>query len=182
MTEIQWKAIINCDKTFDGIFFYALKSTKIFCRPSCTSRTPNPKNVEIFYTAEDAINHGYRPCNRCRPDCMEWQGAKDELTKKAQEYIDCHYTDKFSLQVIADNLYIDPCYLHRTFSEFTGYTLLQYQHQTRMKHAVRLLTETKLSASYISYEVGYNTLSHFSRVFKIIIGTSPLRFRNDNKK
>ncbi len=182
MTEIQWEAIKNCDKAFDGIFFYALKTTKIFCRPSCTSRTPNPKNVEIFYTAEDAINHGYRSCSRCRPDSMDWQGAKNELAKKAQEYMDSHYTDKFTLNTIAKNLYINPCYLHRTFKEIIGCTLLEYQHQTRIKHAIRLLIETKLSVSYISYEVGYSTLSHFSRVFKKMIGTSPLCFRNDNKK
>lgn len=115
MTEVQWKAIKNCDKTYDRIFFYALKSTKTVCRPSCTSRTPNPKKVEIFYTVEDAINHGYRPCHRCRPDCMHWQGAKDELNNIVKKYIKYHYADKFALQEIAGNLFIDPYYLHRTF-------------------------------------------------------------------
>ncbi len=182
MTEQQWEAIKNCDKKYDGIFFYALKSTKTVCRPSCTARTPNPKNVVIFYTVEDAINHGYRPCHRCRPDHMDWKGAKDELSKKAQDYLEHHYAEKYTLQVVAGNLYIDPYYLHRSFKEITGSTLLQYQHQIRIKQAIRLLTETNLSASYISSEVGYNTLSHFSRAFKKIIGTSPLRFRNENRK
>lgn len=177
MTEVQWNAIKNCDKAYDGVFFYALKSTKTFCRPSCTSRTPNPKNVVIFYTAEDALNHGFRPCNRCRPDCMDWQGPKDELTKKAQEYIDCHYAVTFTLQVIANSLYVDPYYLHRTFKKFKGCTLLQYQHQTRIKHAAKLLAETSLSISYISDKVGYHTASHFSRVFKKFVGISPLSFR-----
>lgn len=181
MTEEQWLAIKNCDENYDGIFFYALKSTKTVCRPSCKARTPNPKNVKIFYTLEDALNHGFRPCNRCRPDCMDWHGAKNELAQKAKEYIDSHYADKFSLRVIAGNLYVDPYYMHRAFKQVTGMTLLQYQHKVRIKKAMSLLAKTGLSASFIACEVGYGTLSHFSRVFKKVMGISPSEYRSSHK-
>jgi len=65
--EIKWKAVIENDKSFDGYFFYAVKSTGIFCRPSCRSRPPLQNNVEFYDTSAEAINAGYRPCKRCLP-------------------------------------------------------------------------------------------------------------------
>lgn len=181
MNEKQWLAIKECDKKYDGIFFYALKSTKTVCRPSCTARTPNPKNVEIFYILETALKHGYRACNRCRPDDMSWKGYKYELAQKAKEYIDNNYTDKFSLQVISNNLYINAYYLHRAFKDIIGFTLLQYQHKVRINHSISLLTKTELSVSSIAYNVGYSNLSHFSRIFKKSMGVSPTTYRNRYK-
>ncbi|MDH5074789.1 Bifunctional transcriptional activator/DNA repair enzyme AdaA [Clostridium perfringens] len=181
MNDEQWLAIKDCDKRYDGIFFYALKSTKTVCRPSCTARTPNPKNVEIFYVLEDALKHGYRPCNRCRPDDMDWKGSKYELAQKAKKYIDGNYADKFSLQVISNNLYINAYYLHRAFKDIMGFTLLQYQHKVRINQSISLLTKTELSVSSIAYDVGYSNLSHFSRIFKKSMGISPKTYRNRYK-
>lgn len=178
MTQEEWLAIKNCDKEYDGLFFYALKTTKTVCRPSCTARTPNPKNVLIFNSVDDAINEGYRPCNRCRPDYMEWKGAKEELSIKAKQYIEVNYSEKFSLKEIAKKLYVNPYYLHRTFKDTTSYTLLWYHNFVRIEMAKVMLKNTQLSISFIAFEVGYNSLSHFSRAFKKLIGCSPSVYRN----
>lgn len=180
MTEEQWLAIKNCNKKYDGVFFYALKTTKTVCRPSCTARTPNPKNVLIFTSVEEAVNEGFRYCNRCRPDCMEWNGAKEELTIKARNYIENHYTEKFSLEEIGKKLYINPHYLHRAFKETTGHTLLWYQHYVRITAAKVMMENKQISISFIGFEVGYNSLSHFSRAFKKLEGCSPSSYRNVN--
>lgn len=173
MSDEQWLAIKNCDKDYDGKFFYTLKTTKIICRPSCAARTPNPKNVEIFYSIEDAKRCGYRPCQRCRPDQEDWQGAKAEWAIKIKEYIDLNYSEKISPKLLSNIFYTDPYYLHRSFKETIGMTALEYQHQVRVNQAKKLLSETDLSISFIGSDVGYNSLSHFSRVFKSLTGCSP---------
>ena len=181
MNDEQWRAIKNCDKSYDGKFFYALKTTKNICKPSCTARTPNPKNVEIFYSVEDAKKYGYRPCKRCRPDNMDWQGSKIEWAEKIKNYIDINYAEKISPKHLGKILYGDPYYLHRVFKKIVGVTIMEYQHQVRIKQAAILLAKTDLSISYIAFKVGYLTLSHFSRVFKNITGISPSRYRAENK-
>jgi AraC family transcriptional regulator of adaptative response / methylphosphotriester-DNA alkyltransferase methyltransferase len=66
--DTMWDATVSCDKEYDGAFFYAVKTTGIFCRPSCKSRVPNKDNVSFFLNASEAQKAGYRPCKRCRPD------------------------------------------------------------------------------------------------------------------
>ena len=67
MENNKWKVVIENDNSFDECFFYAVKSTGIFCRPSCRSKPPLQNNVEFFHTSEEAVKAGYRPCKRCRP-------------------------------------------------------------------------------------------------------------------
>lgn len=177
MTEEQWLAIKNNDKDYDGQFFYALKTTKTVCRPSCTARTCNPKNVVIFRTFDEAIAQGFRPCQRCRPDQMNWEGARAELAEAAKKLIQEHFNEKFSLGYISSLLYINGSYLLRAFKEQTGHTLLWHHNYTRCEEAKTLLRRQELSISIVSNKVGYSTASHFTRVFKSIYGYTPTEYR-----
>ena len=177
ISKEQWEAIKNRDKNQDGAFFYALVTTKNVCRPSCSARNPNPKNVEIFYSVEAALSKGYKPCQRCRPDMMEWQGPKNELAQSIVKFIDSRYAEKLSSKALGHRFFVNECYLHRVFKEIMGMTVLEYQHRVRMDHAKRLLVEADVSVSAVGYEIGYNTLSHFSRTFKKMFDMSPLEYR-----
>ncbi len=64
----KWQAVVNCDKGYDGLFFYGVTTTGIFCRPACRAKTPRRENVVFFGNAEQAIEAGFRPCKKCRPD------------------------------------------------------------------------------------------------------------------
>jgi AraC family transcriptional regulator, regulatory protein of adaptative response / methylphosphotriester-DNA alkyltransferase methyltransferase len=69
----KWEAVIKCDKTYDGQFFYGVKTTGIFCKPSCSSKTPLRKNCEFFDEIDKAYTSGLRPCKRCRPDLSDYK-------------------------------------------------------------------------------------------------------------
>lgn len=179
MTKEQWHAIRDCKKEYDGKFYYALRSTKTICKPSCTARTCNPKNVLIFYTLEEALAEGFRPCYRCHPEIPDWNGSKNELAQKAKNWIADHYSEKFSLAILANNLSVTPNYLLRVFKECTGKTLLYYFNCTRCDHAKDLLTKQELNISYIANIVGYKTSSHFTKLFRQIEGCTPSEYRRE---
>lgn len=177
MTKEEWLAIKNNDKSYDGKFFYALKTTGTVCRPSCTARSCNPKNVIIFYDLEDAYRCGFRPCQRCYPDRLDWEGVKSDLVAQAKQLIEENYMEKFSLKAISSNLFVNESYLLRTFKEITGMTMLEYHNFVRCEKAKKLLERMELSISFIASSVGYCTASHFTRVFKQEYGCTPSQYR-----
>ena len=77
--EIKYKTFLDRDISFEGLFIIAVKTTGIFCRPTCTARKPKPENVEFYETAKDAIVHGYRPCKVCSP--LEARGQAPDYVR-----------------------------------------------------------------------------------------------------
>lgn len=173
----QWKAISSNDRGYDGKFFYALSTTKTVCRPSCTSRTPNPKNVLIFHTVEEAVHQGFRPCSRCKPDQFEWSGYKKALADKAKKYIEAYYEQPITLENLHEALQMSPYYIQRSFKEEIGVTPLTYLHQVRIHKSKELLEKAASSITTIGLEVGYNDSAHFSTKFKELEGMTPKEFR-----
>ena len=85
----QWRAIVGNDPSYDGQFYYAVKTTGIFCRPSCKSRPPNRENIGFFLTAEQALAAQFRPCKRCKPTGQRL--PDEEWIAMVTVYIDRHY-------------------------------------------------------------------------------------------
>lgn len=169
LNEEQWEAIKNNNKKYDGMFYYALTTTKTVCRPSCTARTPNPKHVIIYNDLDSAIMEGFRPCTRCKSNHLEWQGYKEEITKCVRKYIQEHYKEKITLTMLSNVLHKNPYYIQRSFKEIKGKTPLNYVHELRMKEAKRLLLFKELSITDIALEVGYSDSTQFSAKFKNIM-------------
>lgn len=179
LTKEQWQAIKNSDKSYDGKFYYALKRSKKVCRPSCKKTALRPERVIIFDTLQDALDAGYEPCSRCRPDRESWEGARIELANAAQRLVQEHYQEKFSLEALAKELFVDKSYLLRTFKEIKGYTLLEYHNLVRTEKATELLQRPELPIAYIASEVGYVSASHFTQVFRKVTGKTPSHYRSD---
>ena len=89
----KWQAVENCDKSYDDIFIYGVKTTGIFCRPSCRSKTPVRTNIVFFTNPTNAIEAGFRPCKKCRPDKIVFEPDL-ELVKKAVVDKSCSIQDK----------------------------------------------------------------------------------------
>ncbi len=95
--------------------FYAVKSTGIFCRPSCKSRIPNRNNVRIFHHAEQALSENFRPCKRCKPNGITL--PNEEWVEQIKDYIEKHYDESLTLDMLAEMCHGSPFHLQRTFKK-----------------------------------------------------------------
>jgi AraC family transcriptional regulator, regulatory protein of adaptative response / methylphosphotriester-DNA alkyltransferase methyltransferase len=179
-TEAQWQAIINNDKDSDGKFFYAVQTTKIFCRPSCKSRPPKFENVRVFQSADEAKAERFRPCKRCKPTGERL--PDHEWIELVTEYIDTHYTDHLSLDVLADVSHGSPYHLHRIFKRVKGQTPMEYIQDYRIGKAKEFLTNSSLAISDIGHKVGMENTAYFITLFKKKTGMTPLSYRGQYLK
>ena len=111
--EEMWEKVLSCDRKYDGLFYTAVKTTKIYCRPSCRSRKPKKINVEFYSTIAEAEAKGYRACKRCRPETEH--SPYEELTRNVVAYLSVNYKESIKLQEIADHVGLSPTYLERVF-------------------------------------------------------------------
>ncbi|VBB07260.1 transcription regulator hth arac- type [Lucifera butyrica] len=172
----KWEAVTRCNKAYDGLFFYAVKTTGIFCRPSCKAKTPVGKNVLFFDTVEAALAAGFRPCKRCRPDMPAFDPEQD-LVRSAQAILRQVYTKPVDLNIIARQLNTSPSHFTRLFKRSTGITPRQYIMNSRVKKACSLLRQTNAGILEIACLAGFQSASNFHRCFKEQTGLTPQEYR-----
>lgn len=180
MTDEKWQAIINNDASYDGQFFYAVKTTGIFCRPSCKSRPPNKENIGLFQTAEQALSGKFRPCKRCRPTGQRL--PDDEWISVVTDYIDRNYMENLTLDVLAAVSHGTPYHLHRTFRKVTGMTPVDYIQHKRIEQAKGQLCTTTKAIADIGLGVGLSNTSYFITLFKKKTGFTPAGYRQTMKE
>lgn len=173
----KWIAVKQNDESCDGIFFYAVKSTGIFCRPSCKSRLPKRDNVEFFNKSDEACAAGYRPCKRCRPDLLEYKPVQ-EVAEKTKRLIDNLFAAKQELDHEIKELGVTQHRIIKIFKEQYGVTPSVYMNELRIHEAKSRLTATNEKIIDIAYSVGFNSLSAFYRLFRKMTGVSPANYRS----
>ena len=178
MTKEEWQIMRDRDARYDGRLLCGLISQKVVCVPSCTLRARDVKNVIIFHSLDEALQMGYKPCGHCRPDRPDWKGTKHELVQAAQQYIEAHSAEKFSLATLSGALYINGSYLLRVFKEHTGHTLLLYHNYIRCENAKKLLRKSEVTISQAGEQAGFVSSSHFSHVYRKMTGITPTAYRN----
>jgi AraC family transcriptional regulator of adaptative response / methylphosphotriester-DNA alkyltransferase methyltransferase len=174
--EEMWEKIIACDRKYDGLFFTAVKTTKIYCRPSCRSRKPKKVNVEFYNDINEVEKAGYRPCKRCQPESDH--SPHIGLVKKAVAFLVSHYKQKLELQDIANHVGVSSFYLERLFKQETSETPRTYLEKIRVDKAAHLLKNTDRTNLEICYEVGFQSPSNFYKVFRRLKKCSPSEYRN----
>lgn len=178
--EEKWNAIVNCDNSYDGSFYYAVKTTGIFCRPSCKSRTPAQQNVGFFDKREEAIASGFRPCKRCRPDLIDFRPVED-IAQQTKELVERCFTQGDWLIEEIRNLGVTSNHLTVIFRKQYGVTPLEYRNQLQAQLACKLLAETDDPIIHVMEACGFNSLSAFYEFFKKQTGTTPKEYRNKAK-
>lgn len=178
--EEMWEIINACDRKYDGLFFTAVKTTKIYCRPSCRSRKPKKINVEFFYDMNEVEQAGYRACKRCQPEVEH--SPHVALVRNIISFLVNHYKQNLVLMDIADHAGLSPYYLERLFKEETDETPRTYLEKIRIDKAANLLNSTDKTNLEICYEVGFRSASNFYKVFRNIKNCSPSEFRTRNSR
>src|SRR3954447_2673596 len=120
-SDARWTRVRARDKTADGLFWYSVATTGIYCRPSCPSRLPNLKNVRLHQTTAAAEAAGFRPCRRCNPKGLSVDAENAALVAKACRLIDDAETAP-SLAALAETVELSGSYFHRLFKTVTGVT------------------------------------------------------------
>lgn len=174
--EEKWKAALACDEAYDGSFYYGVKTTGIFCRPSCKSKSPKRENVEFFDTAEQARESGLRPCKRCRPDLLEFQPQK-ENGEKIKAVYDLYFTDHSRLMEELNKLGLSRNRIIQLFQNQYEKTPVEYLNSLRVNKARELLASTPDNILPIALQSGFESLSAFYTQFKRITGVSPNEYR-----
>jgi AraC family transcriptional regulator of adaptative response / methylphosphotriester-DNA alkyltransferase methyltransferase len=176
----RWKAVSENDKNYDGIFLYGVKTTKIFCRPSCKSKLPLKKNIVYFETKESAEQDGYRPCKRCRPDILKYQPI-EEITGKTKSLIHAYFTERQKLARELGQIGISRHRMTNIFKEYYGMTPKDYYDNLRLGEAKNRLVNTDEKIINIVYDSGFQSLSAFYNLFRKKMDKTPSKYRNEKK-
>ncbi|WP_408007649.1 bifunctional transcriptional activator/DNA repair enzyme AdaA [Pseudalkalibacillus sp. A8] len=176
-----YETILSRDTRYDGQYYVGIVTTGIFCRPSCRSRTPKPENVKVFKSIEEAREAGFRPCKRCRPENPSKHGPDAEVVKSINKMIQHKYPQSLTLSHMATELNMSPYHLQRVYKRMTGMTPSKKLLQKRMEAAKGLLLKREIPIAEISPLVGFNSVSHFSSVFKKTTGCTPIEYRINNQ-
>ena len=175
-----YRALIARDARFDGRFFVAVSSTRIYCRPVCTVRPPRRENCRFYRSAAAAESGGYRPCLRCRPELAPGNASVDATSRLAQAaagMMEDRALDDDGLDTIAARLGVSGRHLRRAFGAEFGVSPVQYSQTQRLLLAKRLLTDTTLPVTDVAYASGFGSLRRFNALFKQRYRLRPTQLR-----
>lgn len=178
--EEMWQAVLNNDAEYDGVFFYAVKTTGIYCRPSCKSKVPKRENICFFESSEQARQAGFRPCKRCRSDLIDYQPMK-QIAEDVKQKIETVYHEQADLNKELNEAGVTGRRLAGIFKNEYGMTPKAYTDKLRLEEAKRFLTDTEIKVIDIAYSVGFGSLSAFYCFFKKEMDVTPSEFRKNKQ-
>jgi AraC family transcriptional regulator, regulatory protein of adaptative response / methylated-DNA-[protein]-cysteine methyltransferase len=174
--DSRWAAVVARDRTADGSFYYSVKTTGVYCRPSCAARRANPKNVRFHRTAAEAEQAGFRPCRRCKPD----QPSLEQVHAAAVTEI-CRLIESAEevprLAAMAARAGLSPYHFHRVFKAVTGVTPRSYAAAHRTRRVRQALENRSKTVTEAIYDSGFNSGGRFYAASAQLLGTTPTDYR-----
>jgi AraC family transcriptional regulator, regulatory protein of adaptative response / DNA-3-methyladenine glycosylase II len=175
-----YRAVSSRDARFDGRFYTAVTTTRIYCRPICPARTPSSRNVRFYRHAASAEAAGFRPCKRCRPELSPGDPGWDlrgDLVGRALRLIDDGAADEQGVAGLARRLHITERHLHRLFVAELGAGPLAVARTKRLLLAKQLLTETGLPVTEVAFAAGFGSVRQFNATMRETYGFTPSELR-----
>ena len=176
MNDPRWASVMARDKTADGTFYYSVKTTGVYCRPSCAARLAHPENVRFHTTTADAEAAGFRACKRCKPKGPSLSEENAATIARVCLLIE-RSEELLSLERLARFAGMSVFHLHRTFKAVTGLTPSGYGSARRSKR-VRNSLAKEHSVTDAIYDAGFNSNSRFYEKSDELLGMTPTNFRD----
>ncbi len=178
------QARLSRDTRFDGLFFTGVKTTGIFCRPICSAVAPKEQNVTYYPSAAAAMNAGFRPCLRCRPETAPqsaaWKGI-ESVAAKILRHINDGYLVDFSIADLAEKVGISERYLRDLCQRYAGASPSQLELARKSLLAKQLLFDSSLSIADVAFAAGYNSVRRFNEHWKSQFHKAPSLMRRNFK-
>ena len=175
-----YQAVKNRDARYDGYFFTGVTSTGIFCRPMCPAVRPKPEHCRFFPSAAAAIEAGFRPCLRCRPESAPhspaWNGVKTTVSR-ALKLIDQGALEQHGVEQLAQRLGVGDRYLRRLFAQHVGASPKTVDQTRRALLAKKLITDSDRSMTDIAHASGFRSIRQFNHTFRKLYGRPPTALR-----
>ncbi|WP_309892782.1 AlkA N-terminal domain-containing protein [Archangium sp.] len=181
--ETCYRALSARDRRFDGLFFVAVSTTGIYCRPVCTARTPRQERCAFFRTAAEAEREGYRACLVCRPELAPGNAPVDSvprLVATAVSRIEGGYLNESSIEGLAQELGVTSRHLRRAMEAELGVSPVELAQSRRLALAKQLLQDTALSLAEIAFASGFQSVRRFNALFQTRFGRSPSSLRRES--
>lgn len=172
----RWAAIVARDRAMDGVFYYSVRTTGVYCRPSCAARRPNPKNVRFHDTPADAERAGFRPCRRCKPGSAAAGAGHAARIAEACRAIEAADAP-LRLSDLAARAGLSPWHFHRLFKAATGVTPRDYAAAQRAARVRRELADAGKTVTAAIFDAGYNSGGHFYAAADGMLGMTPTEYR-----
>lgn len=174
LDDERWQAVLARDQHHDGEFIFAVRSTGIYCRPSCPARRPRRENVRFFADPMAAERAGFRACRRCQPRAQA--NAQQDLVARATAWLDAHAEERVTLARLAGELGVSVGHLQRTFTKIAGVSPRAYAAARRLENAKARLRDGADVTSAL-YAAGYGSSSRFYDQARETLGMSPSTYR-----
>jgi AraC family transcriptional regulator of adaptative response/methylated-DNA-[protein]-cysteine methyltransferase len=171
----RWSAVVAKDAKADGSFYYSVKTTGVYCRPSCGARLPRPENIDFHATRADAEKAGYRPCKRCKPDQPSLVEQHANMILAACRWIE-DVDETPDLATIAAQAGMSPYHFHRVFKAVTGVTPKAYATAHRANRVRDQLSRGTRVTDAI-FDAGYNSNARFYEQSNALLGMTPSDWR-----
>jgi AraC family transcriptional regulator, regulatory protein of adaptative response / methylated-DNA-[protein]-cysteine methyltransferase len=176
LADPRWPSVVGRDPDADGRFFYSVRTTGVYCRPSCPSRHAKPQNVAFHATAADAEMAGFRACRRCKPDQVTMGAAHAAMVAQLCRYIETAEQAP-TLEKLAKRAAMSAFHLHRVFKSVTGLTPKAYAAAHRAQRVQQELKRSDTVTSAI-YDAGYSSSGRFYAEADQMLGMTPSRYRS----
>lgn len=179
INEWRWQVVQAKDAKFDGAFFTGVRTTGIYCKPSCPAKTPKRENITFFASRTEAENSGFRACRRCKPNEENVVNPNVELVRNVCDFLKANSDDSISLELLGAKLNVSASHLQRTFKQTLGVSPKEFADREKLENFKKQVGQTDVTTAL--YDSGFGSSRALYEKANANLGMTPATYRNGGK-